>query len=124
MTTEERRQFVRLDTRLDITYTVLPSGRVQQTAAKNVSGDGVCLFLKQSVPQGTRLQVGMKLPGRQEPAHFTAEVIWCETYEMIGKTERQRAVEAGVRFVEISPADREAIMQHVILQLQPDRPTG
>ena len=119
---EERRQFVRLDTRLDITYAVLPSGQAQQTVVKNVSGSGVCIFLKQAVPQGSRLQVAMKLPGREQPVNFTAEVVWCERYEMIGQTERQQAVEAGVRFVEISPADREAILQHVILQLQPNRP--
>ena len=119
---EERRRFVRLDTRLDMTYAILPSGQTQQTVVKNVSGNGVCLFLKQTVPQGSRLQVAMKLPGREKPVNFTAEVIWCESYEMIGATERQRAVEVGVRFVEISPADQEAVMQHVILQLQPDRP--
>ena len=121
---EERRQFVRLDTRLDVNYSILPSGQSQPTVSKNVSGGGICLFLKQSVPVGTRLQVAMKLPGRDAPAHFTGEVVWCETYEMIGRTERQRSVEAGVRFVEIAPADQTAIMQHVILQLQPNRPAG
>ena len=118
---EERRQFVRLDTRLEMSYTLLPSGKAQRTVAKNISGGGVCLFLEQVVPEGTRLQVAMTLPGREEPVHFTAEVIWCESYEMIGRTERKRAVEAGVQFVEISPKDQEAVMQHVILQLQPKR---
>ena len=116
---EERRQFVRLDTRLDMTYAILPSGQTQQTIAKNVSGSGVCLFLKQAVPQGSRLQVAMKLPGRERPANFTAEVIWSEPYEVIGKTQRQKAVEVGIRFVEISPRDLDAVMQHVILSLKP-----
>ena len=121
---EERRQFVRLDTRLDMTYAVLPSGKAQRTVAKNISGGGACLFLEQSVPQGTRLQVAMKLPEREQTVDFTAEVVRCETYEMIGKTERQRAVEADVRFLEISPTDQKAVMQHVILRMQPGRPGG
>jgi len=119
---EERRRFVQLDTRLEVTYTLLPSGKAQRTVTKNICGDGVCLFLEQVVPEGTRLQVAMTLPGREEPVHFTAEVTWCESYEMIGKAERKRVVEAGVQFIEISPKDQEAVMQHVILQLQPKRP--
>ena len=121
---EERRQFVRLETRLNTTCTTLPSGKVRQTVAKNISGSGVCLFLEQPIPTGTHVQVSMKLPDREQPVDFTAEVVSCETYEMIGRTERQQAIEAGLRFVEISPTDQEAVMQHVILQLQPSRPIG
>ena len=121
---EERRQFVRLNTRLDTTYTVLPSGKAQRTVAKNISGSGICLFLEQSIPPGTQMQVSMKLPDRAQPAVFTAEVVWCETYEMIGKTNRQQAVEAGLRFIEISPADQEAVMQYVTLRCKPGRPAG
>ena len=119
---EEGRQFVRLDTRLEISYSLLPSGKAKRGIAKNISGGGVCLFLEQVVPKGTRLQVAMKLPEREQPVNFTAEVIWCETYEIVGRTERQRAIEAGVRFIEIAPADQEAVMQYVILRMQPNPP--
>jgi hypothetical protein len=50
---------------------------------------------------------------------FTCEVIWCEQYEMIGKSQHTRSVEAGVKFLQINPEDRDAIMHHVILSLQP-----
>ena len=120
---EERRRFVRLDTRLEIAYTVLPAERAKQGATKNVSGGGICLFSDKELAPGTRLQIAMKLPDREQPAHFVAEVIWSEAYEVIGKTERQRAVENGVRFIEISPQDQDAIMRHVILTLQPRVPT-
>ena len=115
---EERRQFVRLDTRLEIKHTVLPSGMPLETTTKNIGTDGVCLFADRELPPGTRLQVSMKLPDREEPVHFTAEVMWSETYETIGKTQRERAVEVGVRFVEIAPQDRDAVMRHVILSLK------
>ncbi len=115
---EERRQFVRLDTRLEITYSVLPAGAPQPATTKDISAGGVCLFADRELPQGTRLQVTMKLPDREAPVYFTAEVMWSEAYEMIGKTERTRAVEIGVRFVEIAPQDQEAVMRHVILTLK------
>jgi len=119
---EERRRFVRLDTRLEVSYTELPQPAAKRSVTKDISGGGVCLFAEKVIPPGTHLQVSMKLPNREQPVHFTGEVVWSEAYEVIGKTERQRAVEAGIRFVEIAPQDQEAIMQHVILTLQPQRP--
>ena len=119
---EERRQFVRLDTRLEVSYSVLPSGSPRQTVSKDISGGGICLFADRVLPVGTHVQVAMRLPGREPPLHFTGEVRWSEQYEVIGRAQRERAVEMGVRFVEISPQDCEAILQHVILSMKPARP--
>ena len=119
---EERRRFVRLDTRLDVSYAVQPAGTVQHTSSKDIGGGGICLFADHVLEPGTCLKVSMKLPGRERPITFTAEVVWSELYEIIGKTERQRAVEVGVRFLDIAPQDHEAIMQHVILSLKPAQP--
>ena len=115
---EERRKFVRLDTRLDVSYTVLQTGTTAQTVSKDVGGGGICFFADQALPGGTRIQVSMKLPEGEQPVNFIAEVIWSEPYEVIGKSERRRSVEVGVRFVEISPKDRDAVMQHVILSFR------
>ena len=112
---EERREFVRLDTRLDIQYALLPHEAPKTSMTKDISGGGICLFADKELAAGTLLQVSMKIPGKEQPVNFTAEVVWSETYETIGKSERQRAVEMGVRFIEISPQDQEAIMKHVIL---------
>ena len=119
---EEHRRFVRLDTRLEFNYTVLPSGDAHRTVSRDVSGGGVCLFAERALAPGTCLQVAMKLPEHESPANFTAEVVWSESYEMIGKTERQQATQIGVRFMEIAPKDLEAVMQHGILRLQPPAP--
>ncbi len=116
---EERRQFVRLDTRLEVHYTLLPEGRAKRTVTKDISGAGICLFTEEPLPAGTRLQVAMKVPDQETPIHFTAEVVWSESYEMVGKTERRRSVESGIKFVEVAPKDRESVMQHVILSLRP-----
>ena len=119
---EERRRFVRLDTRLEVEYTVLPTGSPRVTVSKDISGGGICLFADRVLPVGTKLQIAMRLPGREQPAHFTAEVMWSEQYEVIGRTQQDKAVEVGVRFVDISPQDREAILQHVILSMKPPHP--
>ena len=116
---EERRQFVRLDTRLEISYTVLPAEQAKHGVTKDIGGGGICLFAEKSLPPGTRLQVAMTLPGREAPVRFTAEVVWTEQYEVIGKEERRRSVEIGGRFLESAPKDQEAVLQHVILSLKP-----
>ena len=119
---EERRRFVRLDTRLEVEYSVLPTGSPRATVSKDISGGGVCLFADRVLPVSTTLQIAMRLPGQESPVHFTGEVVWSEPYEVIGRTQRDKAVEVGVRFTEIAPQDREAIMQHVILSMKPPHP--
>jgi c-di-GMP-binding flagellar brake protein YcgR len=116
---EERRKFVRLDTRLQLSYTVLPETQAQQAVTKDISGGGVCLFADDVLTAGQQLQVSLALPGQEGPVNFTAEVVWCEPYEVIGQGARRKGVEAGVRFVEIAPKDQEAIMKHVILNFRP-----
>ncbi len=115
---EERRKFVRLDTRLNVTYTVLPTGTAEQTVTKDIGGGGICVFTDRVLSSGTRLQVAMRMPGQEQPVNFLAEVMWSEQYEMIGKGEHRRAVETGIRFIEIAPMDQQAVLQHVILNLQ------
>ena len=118
---EERRKFVRLDTRLEIGYTVLPGSTAQAVVSKDVGGGGMCFFANQPLAPGTPLQMSMKLPGREQPVHFTAEVVWSEPYEVIGKTHREQAVEVGIKFLEIAPQDQDAVLQHVILTFKPHR---
>ena len=118
---EERRRFVRLDTRLEMSFTEIPSGVKRKTVSKNLSGGGLCLVTEKDIAPGTQLQVAMTLPDQEQPVNFTAQVVWCEPYEVIGKTQRHRAAEVGAKFVDISPKDYQAILQHVILKLKAPR---
>ncbi len=118
---EERRQFVRLDTRLPMAYRVLPSSRSVQAVTKDISGSGICLFVSEPLAKGTNLQVDITLPDRERPITFTGEVVWCEECQIIGKTRHERSVEAGLRFLQIDPRDQQAIMNYVILSLRPQR---
>ena len=120
---EERRRFVRLDTRLPVAYRLLPSAQPEATVTSDIGGGGVCLFLSEPLRPGTRLQVEIKPPDREQPIRFTAEVVWCEEYETISKTRRDRSIEAGVKFIQIEDDDQQAILSHVILSLKPPGPS-
>ena len=110
---EERRRFVRLPARLSVSATILPDGRKQEMVSKDISGGGLRLFSDKPLPPGTQLQLAVTLSGRGEPVNAIGEVVWSETYEVIGRTDRQRSVEIGVRSAEIAPKDQEAVAAFV-----------
>ena len=116
---EERRQFARLDTRIEVAYRALKAAPSQRTVMKNVSAGGVCIFVEKELAPGTVLNISMTLPDRRAPLTFTGEIVWSEAYEIISKTQHKRSVEAGVRFVDINPKALEALMQYVILTVKP-----
>jgi c-di-GMP-binding flagellar brake protein YcgR len=115
---EERRRFVRCDTRQEAAYTVLPAGASRATLTKDVSGGGFCLITDKPLVPGTQLQIAVKLPGREQPVNAIAEVVWSESSEVTGKAGPQRSVQTGVRCAEIAPADRDALLECVAKSLE------
>ena len=125
----ERRQFVRLDTRLTMSYRVLPSDvQPQASSTTNLSGGGLCIFVHAVLNPGTFLQVDLRLPDREQPVSLLGEVVWCEQIETHAKgtlasEPPRRSVLAGVKYIQIAEADRQDIMRYVILNLSPPRQT-
>ena len=115
----ERRKFARLDTRLPIAYRTLASDTPVEAASRNIGAGGICLFVKEPLQPGTRLEVTLTLPDRERPITVAVEVTWCQQYELIGRASGGRLIEAGVSFLSIDPQDREAIMRHCILSFSP-----
>lgn len=124
---KERREFVRLDTRIEVTYASTLTTysnksktlKSRQTKTKDIGGGGLCFFADESIPPGTRLKLTAKLPNHEEPLQFKVEVIWSDTYEVHGKGSHHQATEVGAKFIEINPEDQEKIMQFVILGQKP-----
>jgi len=115
---EERRRFVRLGARVDVAYTLLPSGTVQHAPASDLGSGGLCFVTEQPLPPGTQLQVAVTLPGREQPVNAIAEVAWNEPQELVSQAGRRRSVVNGVRYVEIAPADQEDVVQFIAGRLR------
>ena len=115
---EERRRSVRLGARVEVAYTVLPSGTSQRAPTSDVGWGGLCLVTEHPIPPSTQLQVAVALPGREPPVHAIAEVAWSEQHEVVGKTGRRRSAANGIRYVEIAPTDQEAITAFVAGRLR------
>ncbi len=106
---EDRRKFVRLDAQLPLHYGLLPSGVAQEATSTELGGGGLRLITQEHVQPESRIWIELQLPGRQRPVAFVGEVVWSQQHDIKGIS----PVEIGVRFVEIAPEDRQAIMRHV-----------
>ena len=110
---EERRNFVRLPSRLTATYKII--GATERDVAaltRNIGGGGVAFFTESAFKSGTLLQVEVRFPNRQWPVRFTAEVIWSGELLLDSTNREPRAFETGVRFESISDEDREFLMRY------------
>jgi c-di-GMP-binding flagellar brake protein YcgR len=109
---DDRRQFIRLSSRLKASCNVLGDNESLGTLTRNVSGGGMSLFTKVRVPTGTVVGIEVFFPGRVAPVRFTAEVVWSGALIQSGEGGEQRAFETGVRFLDIAPEDRAFILQY------------
>ena len=114
---EEQRRFVRVGARLELAYAVLPDGMMRRTAIVDVSAGGLRLLTEQPVPTGASLQIAVSLPGCEHPVHAIAQPRWTQTTELLDRRGPQRSVQTGLAFVEIAPADQEALGQFIMTHL-------
>ena len=110
---KESRGFVRLSAPVEAMYTVLPDGRPQRTLTKDLGAGGARLIMDKSPAPGTHVQMAFTLPGRSMPVNAIAEVVWSGDVDLVGRSDRRRSAEVGVRMTEIAPQDHAALVQFV-----------
>ena len=111
----ERRQFLRLDTRLNVSYTIAGTRQLGKSLSKNISGGGVRFIAEHPLEVGTRLEVIVHL---DLPVRFLGEVIW--THLVTKSTSAEfGGTEVGVRFVEITPKDLALVKQYATFYAPP-----
>ena len=116
---DERRRYVRLDTRLKIIYTVLEKEKDVSVASetKDISGGGIRIFLSEPVPNHALLKLTIHLPDDPQPIVCSGKVVWVEEFVVLPdeKRKEKNQYEAGVTFTDINPKDRDCIIKYVIL---------
>ncbi len=113
---DERRRYVRLDTRLKISYTVLKKEFTNTSETKDISGGGIRIFLSESIPLSTLLKLTIHLPDDPKPIGCSGRIVWVEEFALLSdESKNQNRYEAGVAFTEIAPGDRDRIIKYVIL---------
>lgn len=113
---EERRRYIRLDTRLRITYRILPSPAPTISETLDIGGGGIRIFLNEPMNVGTLLELEIFLPEDNKPIRCRGKVVWIEEFSIYqGTKEERKELEAGVEFTNIAPEDRDHIIKYVIL---------
>ena len=114
----EHRQFIRLDARLNVSYTIAGTKQLGKALSKNISGGGVRFVAEHPLEVGARLEVIVHLPSPDMPIRFVGEVMWTK---LVTKADAAGfgGTEVGVRFVEIAPHDAALIKQYAALYAPP-----
>ena len=109
---DERRQYVRLDSRLQVEYTVVPAAQPLNAATKDVSVGGMRVEVTEQLEPGTQLAMTLTVPGGQR-VPLTVEVVSSDHHKLSTVRPRARTHEVGIRIVRIEPKDREILRQYV-----------
>mgnify|MGYP001570338777 CR=1 FL=1 len=114
----ERRQFIRLDTRMNISYTIAGTKQLGTSLSRDIGGGGVRFVAEHPLEVGARLEVIVHLPSPDMPIRFVGEVMWTK---LVTKADAAGfgGTEVGVRFVEIAPHDAALIKQYAAFYAPP-----
>jgi c-di-GMP-binding flagellar brake protein YcgR len=109
---EERRQYPRLNSNVDIAYSF--QGRKdakEKSVSKNISAGGICLILYERVEVGMSLLLEIRLPGVGEPIYAEGEIKWIK--EFFISVDNTTRYDAGIEFVNIKENARHIIERYV-----------
>ena len=121
---QERRQFIRLNTRLTVIFKNLKTGKVRRALTKDLSGAGMGLITEEILAPGTPLEMEIKLPDREAPITFQAEVVWSKPVGGPRKSYENPTAETGVKFVQVDPHDQKLLMLYARLNAPPPEASG
>jgi len=120
MDKSDRRQFVRLKTKL-VTFVKRPdTGKVKRVLTKDIGGIGICVVSDERDEPDTPLEVELKLPDSEQPITFKGLVVWSRVVEEPKQSYKPLVVETGIKFAEINPKQRALIMQYAVLNAMPN----
>ncbi len=102
---KEKRRFRRLNASCSVKYAIMAAMHSPyDTLSKDISAGGLRILTDRNFKFGTLLEMEIAMQNR--PSLFAiGKVVWVKKPRSAGKD-----FETGVRFMNIEPADREAIM--------------
>jgi c-di-GMP-binding flagellar brake protein YcgR len=105
---QDRRRFLRFDTSLGMKYKVPFTDTEGAATLKNVSraGMGLCVVQGRALPKAVSADFEIDLPGEPLPILAKVRVVWAE------ETDREASITNGVEFVDIKPADKNALLEY------------
>lgn len=108
----ERRKYVRMETSVEVKYTVIGKPGAIEVFSKNISAGGLCISAGEELSKDTPLQIEIKIPDLKDPIRALARVVWQKKFEAPDKAQEVR-FDTGIEFTGISDFDRFNINRYV-----------
>lgn len=108
----EKRKFMRFEVAIEVEYMVPGNGAPLEgiSITKNLSREGMQASLNSKLVPGTELEIKLRIPEDPAPVYAKGDIAW------IDKAEARTESSAGIKFTQISPFDRNRILDHVYRQ--------
>lgn len=108
----EKRKFMRFEVAIEVEYMVPGNGAPLEgiSLTRNLSREGMQAALNSKLIPGTELEIKLKIPGDAAPVYAKGDIAW------IDKAEAKTETAAGIKFTQMSPFDRNRVLDHVYRQ--------
>lgn len=105
----EKRKFMRFDVAVEVEYMVPGNGAPIEgiSVTRNLSREGMQITVNSKLVPGTELEIKLRIPEDVAPVYAKGDLVWVEKAE--AKTESS----SGIKFTQMSPFDRNRILDHV-----------
>jgi len=105
----EKRKFMRFDVAVEVEYMVPGNSAPIEgiSVTRNLSREGMQITVNSKLVPGTELEIKLRIPEDVAPVYAKGGLVWVEKSEV--KTESA----AGIKFTQMSPFDRNRILDHV-----------
>jgi c-di-GMP-binding flagellar brake protein YcgR len=105
---QERRQHIRVDQSLEITYRLLKRTPLFSSRSKELSEGGISLPTNQRLEPGIIIELELRLPDSKKPIKVTGEVVWRDKIQ-----DRRFSFVIGVKFIKIDSGDRKKVCNYI-----------
>lgn len=119
MSTEERREFPRLDTRVKVNLVFMPPGSREATSREfssmDVSSGGMRIMIDTPVSKGSFVALRVQLPEEKETVDLFAKVVW---QRLASKEEVNSKYLVGLQFLSSSKESVEMLKKFLRPRLE------
>lgn len=108
---EERREMLRTDITAEVIYNILGEPEAKHKCRSNdISGSGIRLIIDEKLAKGVILEMEINIP-ELEPIFTRGEVVWVGEISL--REDDKGPFAAGVRFIDIEPADQKRLLEYL-----------
>lgn len=114
---KERRTTIRLNKRLSVVCKVVEKSDSHWSVfSKDISGEGICLYMPEILPQDAIVDLKIDIPGKKYIS-VHGKVVWVKETAR-ASAEGKRQFNSGIKFIKIRPKDKDDLVDFIETSLK------